>query len=168
VNKMLPPAVVESSEISELIGITSAYLNKFVEREMYGIKPSVKTGKGRGKRRLFSSDDVSGIALVWWLFESGLRSGSIQYVLNQICGRRLHSKANDAATVLLEKEVKMLAIYRKPRSAKEIYRKYPSQSVEFLDEFSALKFIMDKGTVSTLIVPVGDFYSHLKRKMQAQ
>ena len=65
------PLVFESRDVIRLVGISPVYLNKFVERGLYGIAPSERTGAGRGRRRLFTSEDVFGIALVWWLFEAG-------------------------------------------------------------------------------------------------
>src|SRR5215469_5367253 len=90
----------DSSEVSKLVGIGPILLNRFVERGMYGIRPSVRSGKGRGGRRLFSPDDVFGIALVWWLFESGLRSNVIQIVLDKICDAKTGG-ADQAAKKLI-------------------------------------------------------------------
>ena len=50
--------VFESGEISRALGMKLLYLNKFIERGLYGIHPSVRVGKGRGRRRLFSRNDV--------------------------------------------------------------------------------------------------------------
>src|SRR5438045_5990790 len=85
-------------DIARLVGIQPSLLNKFIQRGKYGIEASVQPGKGQGKQRFFGEADLYGIALVYWLFESGLRSETIQYVLNQVCGGRRGSKASDAAS----------------------------------------------------------------------
>ena|SRR5712691_11334597 len=104
----------DSNEVCELVGIGPLLLNKFVERGTYGIRPSVRSGKGRGGRRLFSPDDALGIALVWWLFESGLRSGVIQVVLDEIC-RPTKGVASAAAKKLVGQHIKTVRIRTQPR-----------------------------------------------------
>ena len=104
-----------SMDVARLVGIQPALINKFIERHQYGIAASVQTGE-RGKERRFGEQDVYGIALVYWLFESGLRSDSIQFVLNQICDRHLDSKANDAAAKLLGRKAEVLVVSRQPRT----------------------------------------------------
>ena len=65
---------IDASDICErLVGITPIHLQNFVSRGAYGLRASVQSGKVRAQRRLFSREDVFGIALVWLLFESGLR-----------------------------------------------------------------------------------------------
>jgi hypothetical protein len=166
-NEKKSPRVFESTDLMALVGIHPTYLNKFIERGQYGIESSVRTGRGRGKRRLFDSEDVFGVALVWWLFESGLRSGAIQYALNQICGGHLGSKANDAAIILLEKDTKMLAIKREARSAKELAAEYPAQKVYFVDDERAAQLAAGTTTASVLLIPVGNLFANLKDKMEA-
>src|SRR5260370_5432897 len=104
----------DSNEVCELVGIGPLLLNKFVERKTYGIQPSVRRGKGRGGRRLFSPDDVFGIALVWWLFESGLRSNVIQTALDEIC-RGERGVADQAAKKLIQKKIQVVRIQTHPR-----------------------------------------------------
>jgi len=104
----------DSNEVCELVGIGPLLLNKFVERKTYGIQPSVRRGKGRGGRRLFSLDDVFGIALVWWLFESGLRSNVIQSVLDEIYQAK-NARADQAAKRLNEKKVQTVLVQTQPR-----------------------------------------------------
>jgi hypothetical protein len=149
----------ETMEVSSLLGIPPILLNKFVERGTYGIVPSVRSGRGRGSRRRFSQDDLLGIALVWWLFEAGLRTQAIQYVLNQICGGRLKSKANDAARILAERKAELLTIKRKPRN--KIGAKHPKQEVQFADVRQAAEQIKGLETEILLVVPIADLRSGL-------
>jgi hypothetical protein len=114
----MPALTYDSSEVSKLVGIGPLLLNKLVERKMYGIGPSVRSGKGRGGRRLFSPDDVFGIALVWWLFESGLRSNVIQVVLDDICGTK-GAAAIQAGKTLMGRRILTLRIVTKPRGMQQ-------------------------------------------------
>ncbi len=104
----------DSNEVCELVGIGPLLLNKFVERKTYGIEPSVRSGKGRGGRRLFSPDDVFGVALVWWFFESGLRSNVIQSVLDKICQAK-NARAEQAAKRLIERKIETVRVQTQPR-----------------------------------------------------
>lgn len=152
----------ETAEVTEIVGIPLILLNKFVERGQYGVQASVRAGKGRGSRRLFSKDDLFGIALVWWLFESGLRTKVIQFVLNQICGRKLNSKANDAARVLNEREADLLLVERTPRTEAKEGATRPVQRVVLADAEQATEQIKQLGTWTLLALPVRNLYSRLK------
>jgi hypothetical protein len=86
-----------------LVGITPIYLQNFLQRGSYGLHSSVSPGKLRSQRRLFSQDDVYGIALVWLLFEAGLRGDSIARILNVVAGTK-KPNANLAAAKLAAKQ----------------------------------------------------------------
>lgn len=151
----------DSSEVCELVGIGQLLLNKFVERGTYGIRPSVRSGKGRGGRRLFSRDDVLGIALVWWLFESGLRSNVIQVVLDEICHAK-NGGAIQAAKRLIEKKIQTVRIETQPR------RMYPRLK---LPRYMVYLVAQEKPHVVrsaaiALEVHVGHLYSMLLEKMK--
>jgi hypothetical protein len=148
------------------VGVQPLYLNKCIERKSYGIEPSIRAGKGRGSRRLFSEDDVFGVALIWWLFESGLRLRTIEYILNRICGRRLNSKASDAARIVLERETEMLEIRRWPRTFSASARGYPRQEVTFIDRSRASQFTEEADMASLLVIPVGKLFTNLKESME--
>jgi hypothetical protein len=157
--------IYESGEVTELVGIHAIYLTKFVERGLYGIEPSVRPGERWKRRRLFSGEDVQGVALVWWLFESGLRSQVIRNVLNKICGGRLRSKANNAAKKLIHEDTWMLTIKRRPRTAQE-KDETDSLKVCLLDETQALNTVKNTNAASVLVLPVGPLFSNLKTAME--
>src|SRR5688572_16037241 len=105
----------ETADISErLVGITPRHLNKFVQQGLAGIRPSIQAGKVRAQRRLFSEEDVFGIALIWMLFEAGLRADPIRRIQRQIVNAKKGS-ANDAAKRLIEQKAEYLLIIRQPR-----------------------------------------------------
>lgn len=151
------PAVFESTDVEKLLGISSTRLNKFIERRLYGIRPSIRSGIGRGRRRLFSREDVFGIALVWWLFEAGFRSPVIQSVLNDLGGRKAATSANAAAENLLTGDAKFLWIQRKGRSttASAVTREAP-----------AIRALLAEPSISLLIVPVETRFAKLKQAMK--
>jgi hypothetical protein len=151
-------------DIARLVGIQPTLLNKFIQRKKYGIAASVQEGKGHGKERLFAEKDVYGIALVHWLFESGLRSESIQYVLNQIC-RGKGSSANDAASTILDHAKDILGIRREPRSG---YEEYPAQETRHLDTAEAARVIRENAKASVLLIPVGRLFANLRERIERQ
>lgn len=154
----------ESSQVSGLVGAKPFYLNKFVERRLYRIKPSVRAKPKRGRPRLFSTDDVFAIGLVWWLFEAGLRTKAIEYVLNQICGRK-GATAYEAARKLLDGKARILLIRREPRTAKTLTAKRPSQSVEVTNESDVALLLGRFPTSSFLLMPIGESFAALKQGM---
>src|ERR1700730_13487325 len=103
---------IDVADINErLVGITPVYLQNFLQRGSYGLRSSVSPGKVRSQRRLFSPEDVYGIALVWELFESGLRAEPIEQILIDVAGTR-KADANKAAAKLLENRTAYLLLFR--------------------------------------------------------
>jgi hypothetical protein len=71
--------VFESRDVIRFTRIPATYLNKFLEHNR--VRASIRQGEGRGSRRLFTKYDVLGIALMWALFQTGLRSKVITELL---------------------------------------------------------------------------------------
>ena len=149
-------------DLARLIGIQPTLLNKFIQRGKYGIAASVQPGQGQGRERRFGEGDAYGIALVYWLFESGLRSETVQYVLNQICGGKLNSRAADAASLILRQTTDMLVINRAPRVG---YEKYPAQKTRLVGTAVAARLARETTTDSVLVLPVGRLFANLRGKM---
>ncbi len=163
--------ILGSSEVSEMVGVSVPLLNKYVARARYGIVASVRSGRtGRGRERLFGEDDVYGIALVHLLFESGLRSDVIQRTVNQVCSKKLNSKANDAARRIMEQDADSLVICRDPRTgvagkgAELGGPKLPEQTTELYDAKRVAQ-IATPETGSILIVRVGKVLKELRTKL---
>lgn len=152
----------ESNEVCEVVGIGPILLNKFVERKTYGIEPSVRSGKGRGGRRLFSPDDVFGIALVWWFFESGLRSGVIQEILDQICAPA-KGVSSEAVKKLVRRKIQTVLVCAHPRRMNPRL-KMPRHLVELLTEE---KPNVIRGASIQMRIHVGVLYEQLLRKMKS-
>jgi hypothetical protein len=159
-------AQIDSADIVErLVGITPLYLQNFVQRSSYGIRASAKPGKVRVQRRLFSRDDVFGIALVWLLFEGGLRGDPIARVLNDIAGTK-KANANLAAKKLLESESDYLVIVRKPRGPTKRFQEKPDQSVRAVEESELAKAIEQELTANLVIIPVGQKFADISKRME--
>ena len=125
---------IDSADVTgRLVGITPMYLQNFVQRQLFGLKASVQRGKWREKRRLFSRDDVFGIALVWLLFESGLRTEPLARVLTELAGTK-KADANLAAKKLLDQGSDYLFVARTPRKPARTPAKKPAQTVKAIQQ----------------------------------
>jgi hypothetical protein len=159
------PVVFESRDVISLVGINPVYLNKFVERGLYGIAPSERTGEGRGRRRWFSSEDVFGIAVVWWLFEAGLRSEVIKRILREVVSQK-KANANQAANTLRENGSDFVVIRRLPRLGGDKHPRHTPQTIAMVGKSDVLDFI-EKGDAEAMhIIPVGKLFRKLERMIQ--
>jgi hypothetical protein len=169
VKKVSNIIALESSDLTRLIGIPAIQLNKFIERRQYGVEASIRTGRGRGKRRLFGLEDLYGIALVWWLSESGLRSLVIQRILNDICRVPTGGKANQAVLEFFPSRDQVLLISRKLRtgaSAAKHKRRTP-QKIELLGEPDVFSTMQKNIGATTIIVWVGQLLRNLDKSLEA-
>jgi len=159
---------IDSAEICErLVGITPIYLQNFVQRGRgrYGLKASVQAGKWRQKRRLFSRDDVFGIALVWLLFESGLRSDPIIRILKEIAGTK-QPKANLAAKKLLESQAEYLVVVRQPRGPTKTPYARPGQENRTVTQAEAVEPRAWNPAAVELLIPVGQKFRDIERLLE--
>ena len=99
------------------------------------------------------------------MFEAGLRTQVIHYVLNQICGGKLRSKANDAARLLIERGAKLLLVEREQRTDRAQATEHPKQRVRLMDAIRVTSEIKALKTAAFLILPVGNLYSRLKANL---
>jgi hypothetical protein len=157
---------IDSADIAErLVGITPLYLQNFVQRGSYGIRASVKPGKVRSQRRLFSRDDVFGIALVWLLFEAGLRGEPLARVLNDITKTK-KANANLAAKKLLESQTAYLLIVRKPRGPTKTPQDKPEQRVKPIKQSELAEAIEQEPAANLLVIPVGPKFEDIRNRME--
>ena len=159
---------IDSAEICErLVGITPIYLQNFVQRGRgrYGLKASAQAGKWRERRRLFSRDDVFGIALVWLLFESGLRSDPIIRILKEIAGTK-QPKANLAAKKLLESQAEYLVVVRQPRGPTKPPHATPGQETTTVTQAGAVEPRGWNPAAVELLIPVGQKFRDIERRLE--
>ena len=160
------PTDFESSEVCNLLGIKPFYLNKFIERRQYGINPSVGRKRGRGSRRRFSWDDLIAVALVWWLFESGLRSDVIGRVLRDL-GNSIRADATLAAKKTLESPDLLLVVMRELESPQRQMQKFPPQEVFVMDTTWVAQKVRTELNASLQIIPVGKLFSRLMERIRS-
>jgi hypothetical protein len=156
---------IESSDITDLlVGITPLYLNTFFRRKLYGITASVQEGEVRAKRRLFSEADVYGIALVWMLFESGLRTQVIRRILNELGGTK---KANARATaeVLHKSGAEYIVVLREPRKPRS--KTEPEPKIRTAKNSELAEIVTRIGTANTLIVPISAKFKDIEKRLAA-
>ena len=174
-NKNLdPPIFLESREVSDVVGIPSTYLNKLIERGKYGIEPSIRSGRGRGSRRLFSEADVYGLALVWWLFEAGLRAEAIQDALEKMLAPKgMTVRAIDAAAVLKnfeppkgETDLDMIVIRREPRAVSNKRRVVMEQEAFLANWSDATGIVEEKTVASVLFIPFTERFKQVREAMK--
>ncbi len=157
---------IESTDITDrLVGISPLYLNNFLQRKLYGLRPSIQKGEVRAKRRVFSADDVYGIALVWMLFEAGFRSEAIARVLNEIGGTR-KSDANSTARKLVGNETEYIIVIRQPRKPGR-GGEQPEIRVETATRLTeAIEFVEENRTANLVLIPVGQKFADIKRRLE--
>jgi len=155
----------ESGEVVGMVGIRPFYLNKFIERGLYGIRPSLRPGEARKRRRRFSREDCLAIGLVWSLFESGLRSEVIKRVLRDISGSKA-ADANAASKLLLQRNPQHLVVVRQRRTAGEAASS-PTQAVKLLDGTAVSQLVRGNTTQSVSIIPVASLFQYLREAMDA-
>ncbi len=156
--------VFESGEISRALGMKLLYLNKFIERGLYGIRPSVRVGRGRGRRRLFSRNDVLGIALVWWLFQCGLRGRVIEVVLAKL-SKHPDSNANLAAQRIEESGADNLLITREPGFGGRVSGPIAVALVEDSDKAKILKSF---DSTMAVVIPIGNLFFSLQSEIESR
>jgi hypothetical protein len=155
---------VETSEVADLlVGITPAYLNTFLQRKLYGIRASVQKGKVRKKHRLFSEADVFGIALVWMLFESGLRTDPIRRILKTLTGTK-EADAVLGADALLKSKIEYILVVREPRRPKGKTEVDPQISTVAKTELGTA--IANNPTANLLMIPVGQKFEDIRKRME--
>lgn len=156
---------IESSDLTDLlVGITPLYLNTFLQRKLYGITASVQSGKVREKRRLFSEGDTYGIALVWMLFESGLRTQTIRRILNELGGTK-KANARVTAEALRKAAAEYIVVLREPRKPKG--KAEPVPQIRTAKHSDLPKIVEQIGTANVLIVPIGAKFKDIQKRIEA-
>ncbi len=155
---------IETSDVVErLVGIRPLYLNNFLQRGLYGVKASVQQGKLRVKRRIFSREDVFGIALVWMLFEAGLRTDPIRRILRTLGGTK-KADANFTAQNLLESGAEYIAVIREPRRPRQ--EGEPSPEIRTAEKADLAQIVERNPTANLLFVPVRQKFEEIQKRLE--
>ena len=156
-----------SPDVTRLVGITPIYLNALVHRKLYGISPSISERHGEMKVRIFSEEDLFGIALVWMLFESGLRTQSIREILVQLIEAYDEPDAVGAADFITTSEISHLAIIRarsKSKKKPKLWLRVEPTSEENLNGL-LVESVEKYPTASILLLPVGAVFADVGNKI---
>jgi hypothetical protein len=155
---------IDAADIAErLVGITPIYVQNFVSRGLHGLRASVV--KPNIVRRLFARADVFGIALVWLLFEGGLRRDAIDNILNDIT-RTKKPNANLAAKKLLESQAEYVVIVRQPRGPTKIPAKNPAQETKIVSRAQLRKITAQNPAGVELVIPVGHKFRDIEMRLK--
>jgi hypothetical protein len=154
-----------SSVVAKLVGITPVYLNALVHRQLYGIGPSISDRHGEIKVRIFSEEDVFGIALVWMLFETGLRTESIRDVLYKLVETE-EPDATAAADFLRTSEVDYLGIVREPSKGKARPKLRVEPTTEEHLNGLVKECVAKYPTANIVLVPVGQKFADVSGKIK--
>ena len=106
-----------------------------------------------------------GIALVWLLFESGLRSDPIIRILKEIAGTK-QPKANLAAKKLLDQQAEYLLIVREPRGPTKTPLEKPQQTVTVTRQSELLPLFEQYPAADFVIVSVGYKFEDIRKRME--
>ena len=154
---------IKSSDVTDLlVGISSAYLNTFLQRKLYGITASVRSGKVREQHRLFSESDVYGIALVWMLFESGLRTQAIKHILTTL-GKTNKADAAKTAEVLRKSKAEYIVVIREPRKPRG--RMVVDPYIRTAQPGELSQIVASNPTANTLMVPIGSKFADINKRL---
>ena len=158
-----------SQDVVDLVGIDPIYLNTLAHRKDYQIKASISESVGQKKLRVFSKADVYGIALVWMLFECGLRMQTIKEVLMNLVDTD-RPDANAAAEYLSEPGRAHLVIIRESRRRKKKaihkLRVIPVMTDLLLNQVA--ESVQEHPAANILLVPVGAKFAEIEEKIAAR
>ena len=158
------PEIFVTAQISKLLRVPEWRIIKFVGGKEYGITPALAQAAGTGTRRLYDLENVCELALAWWLFQAGLRSDVVGWILRQI------REEQEPLKKLLELDEDQgnalhLAITRTERKGHFLA---PRQRVDFLRSIDDIAHLLDtpKDNSSFVLIPVGRNYFDLKRRLK--
>jgi len=164
-----PDLAFSSVDVSAIVGINPIYLNALVHRKLYGIAPSISDRHGEMKIRIFSEEDVFGIALVWMLFEIGLRPQSIREILLELVDTG-EADATVAAEYLSQPGRSHLIIVREfGKSKKKRTSKLSVVATLTQDLMQVVEETAEEHPSATLVlVPVGARFAEIEDKIRAK
>jgi hypothetical protein len=140
---------IKTSDITHrLVGIPPLYLNNFLQRDL-GIAASIKPGEAREQRRVFSNDDVFGIALVW-------------RILRKLAGTS-KPKANLTARKLLESGTEYIVIIRQPRKPGDDAE--PNPGIRTAQKGELAGIVEDNPTANLLFVPIRQKFEDIQKRL---
>lgn len=154
--------IFTSQDVIELVGVTPVHLNALVHRKLYGIKPSI-SGPGR-KVRVFDEHDLFGIAFVWILFESGLRTEEIRSILTNLAGNRSADARYTAKRWFETPGADYLIVMRDPGNANHESR----LDVGTVHQYEISDIIVRNPSASVLAIPIGPRFAEIQERIKTK
>lgn len=116
-------------------------------------------------KKHLSVEDVYGIALVWELFESGLRAEPVEQILNDVA-RTKKADANKAAAKLLENKTAYLLLFRRSRRPAKSIAKTPIQIVKPVTEEEFATFLRKRPHEGGQVIAVGEKFADIRKRLE--
>jgi hypothetical protein len=152
--------IFTSQDVVELVGVTPVHLNALVHRKLYKIRPSI-SGPGR-RFRVFDEDDLFGIALVWILFESGLRTEEIRNILTSLLENHRTADARQTAQIWFEiPGSEYLIVVRDPWDENHELR----LDIGRAHQYEIADIIARSPRASVLAIPIGPRFTEIQERI---
>jgi len=161
---MSMPEIFVTSQISKLLRVPEWRIIKFVGGKEYGIAPALAQAAGTGTRRLYDLENVCELALAWWLFQAGLRSDVVGWILRQV-----RAEQEPLKKLLELEESRATNLYLAvTRTGRKGHYFVPRQRVEFLWSIDDVAHLLDTSEDNSnfVLLPVGANYFDLKRRLK--
>jgi hypothetical protein len=157
------PEIFVTAQIAKLLGVPEWRIIKFAGGKEYGIKPALSEAAGSGTRRLYDLENVCEMALAWWLFQAGLRSDVVGWVLNQVREKQTLKKILD----IDEKRSQSLYL-AVTRTEGKGWHHVPRQEVAFLEDGNQVQNLVDANGIGSgfVLLPIGTKFMGLKNKLK--
>jgi hypothetical protein len=153
-----------TAHIARLLRVPEWRIIKFVGGKEYGIKPALGEAAGSGTRRMYDLENVCELALAWWLFQAGLRSDVVGWVLHQI------REEQEPLKKLLElDEARARNLYLAvTRTGRKGHYFVPHQWVKFLWSIDDITHHLDTSEDNSgfVLIPIGANYFDLRRRLK--
>lgn len=157
------PEIFMTAQIAKLLGVPEWRIIKFAGGKEYGIKPALSEAAGSGTRRLYNLENVCEMALAWWLFQTGLRSDVVGWVLNQV-------REKKTLRMILDEDGETLrSLYLAvTRTEGKGWYQTPRQQVAFLREGDEIQSLLGAGVTGSgfVLLPIGIKFTGLKNRLK--
>lgn len=152
------PTSFEIPRVADFLNTSMLRVNKL--SEMCELKPSVRAGGKKGKRRHFSVQDVCRLGLALWLWKAGLRGPAVRDALRQPASKRLLSGLQTLKHIKAEAQRQRFLLALEFRGPHQGYRR-----VALLSSLARVRAAL-KGA-SAVVIPVGQLLESLAEHLES-
>jgi hypothetical protein len=157
------PKVFVTAQIAKLLRVPEWRIIKFVGGKEYGIKPALSEAAGSGTRRMYDLENVCEMALAWWLFQAGLRSDVVGWILHQVRNER------PLKAILDMDEEKARSLYLAvTRTERKGWYLVPRQEIAYLQSHDQIQNLLTASAADSgfVLLPVGIKLMNLKSRLR--